>query len=100
NEAQERFVLAVAAERIGEFESICERERCPATVLGVVTGDGCLVVEDRQFRNRPVEMELSVLLVKPPRMTRDAKRRRLDLAPLVLQEVELKEACYRVLRHP
>src|SRR3989441_3679902 len=30
NEAQERFVLAVAAERIGEFQSICERERCPA----------------------------------------------------------------------
>ena len=100
NEAQERFVLAVAAERIGEFESICERERCPVAVVGVVTDDGCLAVEDRQFRNNPVEMELTVLLGKPPRMTRDAKRRRLDLAPLALQDVELKEACYRVLRHP
>src|SRR5712691_277114 len=46
NEAQERFVLAVSAERIGEFQSICERERCPAAVVGVVTDDGRLVVED------------------------------------------------------
>jgi len=100
NEAQERFVLAVAAERIGEFESICERERCPAAVVGVVTDDGCLVVEDRQFRNEPVEMELSVLLGKPPRMTREVRRRRPRPAPLALGDVALAEACRRVLRHP
>jgi len=41
-----------------------------------VTDDGRLVVEDRQFRNEPVEMELSVLLGKPPRMTREVRRRR------------------------
>src|SRR5438034_142218 len=100
NEAQERFVLAVAAERIGEFESICERERCPAAVVGVVTDDGCLVVEDRQFRNEPVEMELSVLLGKPPRMTREVRRRKPHPAPLALGELALAEACLRVLRHP
>ncbi|HYU67693.1 MAG TPA: phosphoribosylformylglycinamidine synthase [Burkholderiales bacterium] len=100
NEAQERFVLAVAAERIGEFEAICERERCPAAVVGIVTDDGRLVVEDRQFRNQPVEMELSVLLGKPPRMTREVRRRRPQLVPLALQDVALQESCYRVLRHP
>jgi len=100
NEAQERFVLAVAAERIGEFESICERERCPAAVVGIVTEDGGLVVEDRQFRNEPVEMELSVLLGKPPRMTREVRRRRPHPAPLALGDVALEEACRRVLRHP
>src|SRR2546422_5586830 len=100
NEAQERFVLAVAAERIGEVESICERERCPAAVVGVVTDDGRLVVEDRQFRNEPVEMELSVLLGKPTRMTREVRRRRSHPAPLALQDVALADACHRVLRHP
>jgi len=100
NEAQERFVLAVAAERIGEFQSICERERCPAAVVGVVTDDERLVVEDRQFRNEPVEMELSVLLGKPPRMTREVRRRRPHSAPLALQDVALADACHRVLRHP
>src|SRR5207247_1202080 len=55
---------------------------------------------DRQFRNEPVEMELSVLLGKPPRMTREARRRKPHPAPLALGELALAEACLRVLRHP
>src|SRR5438132_10043766 len=100
NEAQERFVLAVAAERVGEFQSICERERCPAAVVGLVTDDGRLVVEDRQFRNEAVEMVLNVLLGKPPRMTLEVRRRRPHPAPLALGDVALEEAWPRVLRHP
>jgi len=100
NEAQERFVLAVSAERIEEFRGIAERERCPFAVVGVATDDGRLVVEDRHFGNKPVEMDLSVLLGKPPRMTREVRRRRPELAPLALQDVALKEACFWVLRHP
>jgi phosphoribosylformylglycinamidine synthase len=100
NEAQERFVLAVGAERIGEFRAICERERCPFAVVGVATDDARLVVEDPQFRNRPVDMELSVLLGKPPRMTREVRRRRPRPAALALGDVVLAEACHRVLRHP
>ena len=100
NEAQERFVLAIAPERLGEFQGICERERCLFAVVGAATPDGRLIVEDPYFRNVPVDMELSVLLGKPPRMTRDVRRRRPALEPLALQDIELKEACYRVLRHP
>jgi phosphoribosylformylglycinamidine synthase len=100
NEAQERFVLAIAAESLGEFRGLCERERCPFAVVGAATPDGRLVVEDAHFHNIPVDMELSVLLGKPPRMTRDVRRKRQDLAPLALRHIELREACYRVLRHP
>jgi len=100
NEAQERFVLAVAPERIEEFRALCERERCPFAVVGVATGDGRLVVEDPQFRNTPVEMDLSVLLGKPPRMTREVRHRRFEAPPLALRDVSLAEACHRVLRHP
>src|SRR5258708_34965114 len=45
-------------------------------------------------------MELSVLLGKPPRMTRDVRRRSPQPAPLALGDVALEEACRRVLRHP
>ena len=34
NESQERYVLAIAAERLDEFKAICERERCPYAVVG------------------------------------------------------------------
>jgi phosphoribosylformylglycinamidine synthase len=100
NEAQERFVLAVAPERIEQFRALCERERCPFAVVGAATGDGRLVVEDPQFRNTPVEMDLSVLLGKPPRMTREVRRRHAVLPALDLRDVSLEDACRRVLRHP
>jgi phosphoribosylformylglycinamidine synthase len=100
NEAQERFVLAVAPERIGQFRALCERERCPFAVVGVATADGRLVVEDPRFHNTPVDMDLSVLLGKPPRMTRTVTRHRPDPPPLALQDATLDEACHRVLRHP
>ncbi|HET7766904.1 MAG TPA: phosphoribosylformylglycinamidine synthase, partial [Burkholderiales bacterium] len=100
NEAQERFVLAVAPERLDMFRALCERERCPFAVVGVATADGRLVVEDPQFGNTPVEMDLSVLLGKPPRMTRNVRRHRTAPPALALQDVSLAESCYRVLRHP
>ena len=48
NEAQERYVLAIAPTDLDRFRQICERERCPFAVLGTATDDGRLVVEDSQ----------------------------------------------------
>jgi phosphoribosylformylglycinamidine synthase len=58
------------------------------------------VVEDPRFHNTPVDMDLSVLLGKPPRMTRNVRRHRPEAPALALQDVSLAESCYRVLRHP
>ncbi len=100
NEAQERYVLAVDAARLAEFRAICERERCPFAVLGKATADGHLTVTDPYFGDRPVDVELGVILGKPPRMLRDVRRVARALAPLDLSAVELGEACLRVLRAP
>ena len=100
NEAQERYVLAIRADRLDAFQAMCERERCPFAVVGEATGSHRLVVDDRLFGNKPVDMDLSVLLGKPPKMTRHVKRVRRDLPPLDLERVELEEAAMRVLRLP
>ncbi len=100
NEAQERYVLAVAADRLDAFGAICGRERCPFAVVGVATADGHLTVTDRHFGNQPVDMDLAVILDKPPKMLRAVQRVARPLAALDLAGVELKEACYRVLRSP
>jgi phosphoribosylformylglycinamidine synthase len=100
NEAQERYVLAILPERLDGFRAICDRERCPFAVVGTATADGRLVVEDPQFGNRPVDVDLAVILGKPPKMVRDVRHVARPLPPLDLREVELKEACYRVLRAP
>jgi phosphoribosylformylglycinamidine synthase len=70
NEAQERYVLALAPGSVSEFAALCERERCPFAVVGEITGDGRLQVADPLQGGTPVDMPLDVLLGKPPRMRR------------------------------
>ncbi|MGD9954263.1 MAG: phosphoribosylformylglycinamidine synthase, partial [Burkholderiales bacterium] len=100
NESQERYVLAIPEARIDEFDAICARERCPYAVVGIARMDGRLVVEDTLFANDPVDMPLEVLLGKPPRMHRDARRLARTRRPLDLSAMELREAAYRVMRLP
>jgi phosphoribosylformylglycinamidine synthase len=100
NEAQERYVLAIAPERLDEFRALCERERCPFAVLGVATDDGQLTVKDDHFGNKPVDMPMEVLLGKAPKLHRDARRHRAVMPPLDVAGIDLKEAALRVLRLP
>ena len=100
NEAQERYVLAIAPERLDEFREICARERCPFAVLGEATADGRLVVSDSHFGNDAVDMDMQVLLGKPPKMTRDVARRARHLPPFDVGDIDLKDAAFRVLRMP
>lgn len=100
NEAQERYVLIVAEDRIEEFRSLCERERCPVSVIGSLTGERNLVVTDRDFGNRPVDMPMEMLLGNPPKMERNVERAALPDLLLDLSGIELKEAAMRVLRFP
>jgi phosphoribosylformylglycinamidine synthase len=100
NEAQERYVLAIAPASLPLFAALCERERCPYAVVGKATRKGQLVVTDSHFRNSPVDMPMDVLLGKPPRMTRDVKHVVPRLKPFTAEGLDLREACYRVLRHP
>ena len=100
NESQERYVLAIAREHFGIFRAMCERERCPFAVVGSASDDGWLKVDDPKFGNHPVDMQLEVLLGKPPKMTRDVKRRTRVPPALDLSAIKFEEAVLRVLRFP
>jgi phosphoribosylformylglycinamidine synthase len=100
NEAQERYVLAVAADKLDDFEVLCRRERCPFAVLGHATAEGNLVVTDAHFGNQPIAMPLSVLLGKPPKMVRDVKHVHVAQQPFSTANIDLREAITRVLRLP
>ena len=100
NEAQERYVLAIRAADRERFAAICARERCPWAVVGTATAEQQLIVADPHFGNRPVDMDLDVLLGKPPKMTRDVVRVAKTLPALSLEGVDLREAAYRVLQLP
>lgn len=100
NEAQERYVLAIAPADLDRFRALCERERCPFAVVGKATADGQLKVHDRVFANHPVDMAMEVLLGKPPKMLRDVKRIDRKGAAFVSSTINIREAAYRVLRLP
>jgi phosphoribosylformylglycinamidine synthase len=100
NEAQERYVLAIAPGSLAAFRALCERERCPFAVLGAATADGQLTVEDPQLKQTPVDMPLEVILGKPPKMLRDVARLARGAEAFSLDALELKDSAYRVLRHP
>ncbi|MBC7984205.1 MAG: phosphoribosylformylglycinamidine synthase, partial [Candidatus Obscuribacterales bacterium] len=100
NEAQERYVLIVPANRVAQFAQLCQRERCPYAVVGEITGDRQLVVHDSLHNNRPVDMPLEVLLGKPPRMTRDVKCLPAFADNFTGAGIDIREAAYRLLRLP
>ncbi len=100
NESQERYVLAIPAQRLDEFAAMCERERCPFAVLGKAINEDQLIVHDTEFDNNAVDMPLSVLLGKPPKMTRNVKREQVKLPAFDTAKIVLKEAIERVLRLP
>jgi phosphoribosylformylglycinamidine synthase len=69
-------------------------------VIGVATAERQLVLSDRQFANRPVDLPMSVLFGKPPKMLRDVAREPVMAMPFDLDGIDLGEAVARVLRFP
>ncbi|MBI1888163.1 MAG: phosphoribosylformylglycinamidine synthase [Nitrosomonadales bacterium] len=100
NESQERYVLAIAPERLDEFRALCERERCPFAVVGEAIAADRITVHDGEFGNDPVDMPLSVLLGKPPKMTRVVSRETPRLSSCDTGKIGLRESIERVLRLP
>jgi phosphoribosylformylglycinamidine synthase len=100
NEAQERYVLALAPGSIAQFAALCERERCPFAVVGEITGDGLLKVSDPLLRGTPVDMPIEVLLGKAPRMTRDVKSRSKTTAVLSSDGSTIADSLDRLLSLP
>ncbi len=99
-EAQERYVLALKPEAKSFFESLCARERCPVAFIGVATGDGQLVLEDSHFGDRPIDMDIKVLLGKPPRMVRNVKRVKKAHKKATFEGVKPLDALTRILHLP
>ena len=99
NESQERYVMAVEPEHLARFEAICARERCPYAVVGEATEEMHLTLTDSEFGNSPVDLPMSVLFGKPPRMHREVVRNSVEQASLDIG-LSVAEAAERVLQMP
>lgn len=100
NESQERYVLAVAPDKLALFDQLCQRERAPYAVIGEATEEQHLTLSDSHFDNQPIDMPLDVLLGKTPKMTRDVRRQQAQNEALARDGMTLEEAVKRVLHLP
>ena len=100
NEAQERYVLAVMPSELESFKEICERERCPYSVVGEASQEKSITVEDDYFGNNPVDLPMSILFGKTPKMHRWAERLEANYDHFLASDIDLTQAIFRVLRHP
>ncbi len=100
NEAQERYVVAISPESLPLFESFCQREHCLFAVIGHATDEEHLRLSDEWLGGNPVDLPMSVLFGKPPKMHRDVQHVEKNLPELDFKGIELAEAVDRVLSFP
>lgn len=100
NESQERYVLAIAAESIEHFSHLCERERAPFAILGEATNEQQLTLNDELFNNKAVDLPLSVLLGKMPRIQRDVQTQTQTYGEFKTEGLDIEEAIHRILHLP
>ncbi len=100
NESQERYVMAIAPKDLPVFEEICARERAAYAVVGESTSDKRLRLGDTHFDNNPVDLPMSILFGKPPKMSREFNRQKLSLPSFDPATINVAEALDRLLALP
>ncbi|MDD5631247.1 MAG: phosphoribosylformylglycinamidine synthase [Methylococcales bacterium] len=100
NEAQERYVVAIKPESLPLFSSFCEREHCLYAVIGEATEEEHLLLNDALLGDKPVDIPMSILFGKPPKMHRNVKRIKPKTRALDISRIDIKEAVKRVLSFP
>ena len=100
NEAQERYVLAIDADRLDVFEAMCRRERCPFAIVGHATDEPHLSVTHSDSPQAPVDLPMDVLFGKPPKMHRVDHRIDRIVQHGSWREISLGALSHRVLSHP
>lgn len=100
NEAQERYVVAISPDSLPLFESFCQREHCLYAVIGEATDEEHLTLSDEWLGGKPVDLPMSVLFGKPPKIQKNVSQTHKQLAAINLHGIELADAVNRVLAFP
>ncbi|MGH7082602.1 MAG: phosphoribosylformylglycinamidine synthase, partial [Acetobacteraceae bacterium] len=101
NEAQERYVLALAPQDEAAFAAIAARERCPWAVIGEASAEERLLVTDARTGTTVVDLPMHVLLGDlPPLEVAGVRRSGLPRISASVTNVTVAEALERILALP
>lgn len=118
-EYQESDALLCRKSDFELLQKIADRERCPISFVGAVTGDGKVVLTEKdveatgaielqpneisaiQKEKNSVNLDLEFVLGKMPRKVFQMEKYKVDLRPLALpKNLQIADALNRVLRLP
>lgn len=111
-EAQERYVMAIAPNRLDDFKKIAKRERCGYSVVGKAEQEQHLVLADSHSADgqKPIDLPMGTLFGQVPKTRKTDITRRLQLPtfdsslstylPTVAADSVLGSAIDRVLSLP
>lgn len=98
-EYQENNGLLIKAADRELFERMAQRENCPVSFVGEVTGDGRVVVEDSRDNTTAVDLPLELVLGKMPQKTFSDNHIERKFVPIELPAgTTVRAAADRVLR--
>ena len=98
-EYQEQNALLIKREHESLFRSFCEREKVPVAIIGVITGEGYIVLHDDFDDSTPENLELAKVLGDMPQKVFRLDRKKTSLKPLDLPKyLTVRRALDRVLR--
>jgi phosphoribosylformylglycinamidine synthase len=101
NESQERYVIAISPDSLAKFSGICARENCPFAVIGHATQDKQLILHDNKYNNQPINIDIDILLGKPPRTTKDVSSYHLAIEDtLDTNKLDTITELYKIISHP
>ena len=93
-------MLAIAPDAIALFNRLCERERAPFAVLGEATKEDQLILNDELFHNKAVDLPLSILFGKLPRVQREVHTDEHIDTEFKTDDIVLEDAIHRLLHLP
>jgi phosphoribosylformylglycinamidine synthase len=98
-EYQEQNALLLKPQHERLFRSYCDREKVPMAIIGRVTGDGYIVLNDEENDSTPESLELAKVLGDMPQKAFRLDRKKVTLRPLELPKgLTVRKALDRVLR--
>jgi len=101
NEIEERYLVIIGESYLETFQKIAEREACPFAVIGQVTATAEVQLYDRFCEFSPIQLSSSVFFKKLFREQHcDASHENREFLALDLNEMEIEEAVFRLLRFP
>ena len=100
NEAQERYVMAVDPLNLSIFEEICEREKCPYSIVGESLEKKQIILSDKKYNLNPIDLPMSILFGKPPKIHKNVQTKKHIPKPFDSSKITITKAINRVLKHP